>query len=75
MGKAAMCLSAGAKKRSREESGMAGDAFECARARSNEGKRRWVSSVPRGAREERKGRVGVRRHVSRHGTGAAAPGL
>jgi hypothetical protein len=55
-GKAATCLSAGAKKQSREESGMAGDAFECARARSNEGKRRWVGSVPSGAREERKGR-------------------
>jgi hypothetical protein len=38
-GEAAMCLSAGAKKQSGEESGTAADAFECARARDRGEKR------------------------------------
>jgi hypothetical protein len=52
-GKAATCLSAGVKKQSGEESGMAAGAFERARAQNSEGKRRGVSSVPRGGRRAR----------------------
>jgi hypothetical protein len=56
-------------------SGMAADAFERAR-RTVEGKRRGGGgSVPRGGRERsEEGGARVRRRMSWHGTGAAAPG-
>jgi hypothetical protein len=60
-GKAAMCLSVGAKKRSGEDSGTAADIFERARAWSGEG-RRGVDSVPR------EGRRGAKREGPGCGT-------